>query len=80
MLTTKYLLDHIDALLLLSHDLDVRDREVAAKLREMADEFRIMISIAEIADLAAALNENAVALSGRTSLEPRRKMEIRQAT
>jgi len=78
MLPTKYLLDHIDALLFLSHDLDLKNREVAAKLREMADEFRIMISVTDIADLAAALNENTVAVSGATSLGARRKMEMRQ--
>jgi hypothetical protein len=58
MLQTKYLLDHIDALLLLSHD--VKDRAVSAKLREMADELRIMVSVADITDLAAALNPNAL--------------------
>jgi hypothetical protein len=50
MLQTKYLLDHIDALLRLSHD--VKDRAVAAKLREIVDEFRIMVSVADITDLA----------------------------
>ena len=58
MLPTKYLLNHIDALLRLSHD--VKDRAVSAKLREMADEFRIMVSVADITDFAATLNENAV--------------------
>ena len=58
MLSTKYLLDHIDALLRLSHD--VRDRAVSAKLREMADEFRIMVSVADITNFAAALNVNTV--------------------
>jgi hypothetical protein len=57
MLPTKYLINHIDALLRLSHD--VEDRAVSAKLREMADEFRIMISVADITDFAAALNKNA---------------------
>lgn len=75
---SKYFLDHIDALLLLSHDLDLEDREVAAKLREMADELRMMISVADVADLAAALNDNAVVVSGATRREPRQKMEIRQ--
>jgi hypothetical protein len=55
-LQTKYLLDHIDALLLLSHD--VRDRAIAARLREMADEFRIMVSVADISNLAATLSKN----------------------
>ncbi len=56
MLQTKYLLDHIDALLLLSHD--VADRAIAARLREMADEFRIMVSVADISNLAATLSRS----------------------
>jgi hypothetical protein len=42
MMPPEYLRKHIDALLRLSHD--VKDRAVAAKLREMADECRIMLS------------------------------------
>jgi hypothetical protein len=57
MIPTKYLLDHIDALLRLSHD--IKDRTVSAKLREMADEFRIMVSVADITELAAGLNKAA---------------------
>ncbi len=57
MLQTKDLLDHIDALLRLSHD--AGDRAIAAKLRQLADEFRIMVSVADISNLAATL--------GRTS-------------
>jgi hypothetical protein len=53
MLQTKDLLDHIDALLRLSHD--AGDRTIAAKLRQLADEFRIMVSVADISDLAATL-------------------------
>ena len=56
MLQPKYLLDHIDALLLLSHD--VGDRAIAARLREMADEFRIMVSVADISNLAATLSKS----------------------
>jgi hypothetical protein len=56
MLQTKYLLDHIDALLRLSHD--AGDRAIAARLREMADEFRIMVSVADISNLAATLSKN----------------------
>jgi hypothetical protein len=56
MLPTKYLLNHIDALMRLSHD--VSDRAASAKLREMADEFRIMVSVADVTGFAAALNEN----------------------
>ena len=58
MLTTKYLLNHIDALLRLSHD--VNDRAASAKLREMADEIRIMVSVADITDFAVALNKQVV--------------------
>jgi hypothetical protein len=61
MLQTEYLLKHIDGLLRLSHD--ISDRAVAAKLREMADEFRIMVSVADISDLAATLNKNAAPAS-----------------
>ena len=61
MLQTEYLLNHIDALLRLSHD--VKDRAVSSKLREIADEFRIMVCVADITDLAAALNKNAVPLA-----------------
>jgi hypothetical protein len=85
MLQTKYLLDHIDALLRLSHD--IKDRAVAAKLREMVDEFRIMVSVADITDLAARLNKNAVpptpdligtgAVPSATSLKPKRKRKKR---
>jgi len=56
MLQTKDLLDHIDALVRLSHD--AGDRAIAAKLRQMADEFRIMVSVADISDLAATLGKN----------------------
>jgi hypothetical protein len=56
MLQTKDLLDHIDALVRLSHD--AGDRAIAAKLRQMADEFRIMVSVADISDLAATLSKN----------------------
>ncbi|HEY6258269.1 MAG TPA: hypothetical protein VIY51_21000 [Xanthobacteraceae bacterium] len=55
MLQTEYILNHIDALVRLSHD--VKDRAVSAKLREMADEIRIMVSVADITSLAAGLSE-----------------------
>jgi hypothetical protein len=64
MFQAEYLLKHIDALLRLSHD--VEDRAVSAELREMADEFRIMVSVADITDLAAALNKNAVPLASNS--------------
>lgn len=85
MLPTKYLLNHIDALLRLSHDVD--DRAASAKLREMADEIRIMVSVADVTGFAAALNENAApptpdltgaaAISDATSPKPKRKVKRR---
>jgi hypothetical protein len=51
MVQTKHLLDHIEALLRISHD--ISDRAIAAKLREMADELRILVSVADVANLAA---------------------------
>ena len=54
MVSTKYLLDHIEALLRLSHD--AKDPAISAKIREMADELRIMISVADVTDLAAILS------------------------
>jgi hypothetical protein len=59
MLQTKDLLDHIDALVRLSYD--AGDRAIAAKLRQLADEFRIMVSVADISDLAATLSKPAPA-------------------
>jgi hypothetical protein len=58
MLPTTYLLNHIEALLRLSHD--AKDRAVSAKLREMADELRIMVSVADITDFAAEVSQKAV--------------------
>jgi hypothetical protein len=57
MLDTEYLLNHIEALLRFSHD--VKDRAVSAQLREMADELRIMVSVADITRFAMALNRKA---------------------
>ena len=54
MLQTKDILAHIDALVRLS--CDVNDRTVSEKLRHMADELRIMVSVADIASLAAGLS------------------------
>jgi hypothetical protein len=53
MLTPEYLRHHIDALLRLS--CVVEDPAVSAKLEEMADELRIMVSVTDIAGLAADL-------------------------
>jgi hypothetical protein len=61
MLPARYLLDHIDALLRLSHD--AKDRAASAKLREMADELRIMVSVADVADFAAELSQGTPHLS-----------------
>lgn len=57
MIPTEYLVDHIAALLRLSDD--IKDRAVSAKLREMADEIRIMISVADVTELVAELNKAA---------------------
>jgi hypothetical protein len=53
MLRPEYVRDHVDALLRLSRD--VEDQAVSAKLQEMADELRIMLSVADISELAAGL-------------------------
>jgi hypothetical protein len=72
MLSTRYLLDHIDALIRLSHE--VQDRTASANLREMADELRIMVSVADVTDLVATLHKNIVPLSpdlvGRDAVVP----------
>jgi len=54
MVSTKHLLDHIEALLRLSQD--AKDRATSAKIREMADELRILISVADVTDFAATLS------------------------
>jgi hypothetical protein len=57
-LKAEYLRHHIDALLRLSRD--VKDPAVSAKLQEMADEFRIIVSVADITGLAADLDRNSL--------------------
>jgi hypothetical protein len=57
MLQTKDILNHIDALVRLA--CDVNDRAVSEKLRHMADELRIMVSVADIANFAAGLGPKA---------------------
>jgi hypothetical protein len=57
MIQLEYLRKHIDALVALSYD--VKDRAVSEKLREMADECRIMLSLADVTDVAAGLNKSA---------------------
>src|SRR5260370_25203754 len=54
MVSTKHLLDHIEALLRLSQD--AKDRAISAKIREMADELRILISVADVTDFAPTLS------------------------
>jgi hypothetical protein len=51
----ELLRNHIDALLRLSHD--VEERAISARLREMADECRIMLSVADITDQVENLNK-----------------------
>jgi hypothetical protein len=53
----EFLRRHIDDLVALSHN--TKDRAVSGRLRELADECRIMLSLADISDLAAGLNKNA---------------------
>jgi hypothetical protein len=50
MLTAEYLRYHIDALLRLSRD--TKDPAASAKLQEMADELRIIVSVSEIVEIA----------------------------
>jgi hypothetical protein len=54
MLQVEYLRHQSDALLRLSQE--VEKSEVSAKLQEMVDELRIMVSVAEVASLAADLD------------------------
>jgi hypothetical protein len=49
----EYLRKHIDALMALSHD--VKDRAASARLRELADECRIMLSLADVSEMVAAV-------------------------
>jgi hypothetical protein len=54
----EFLRDHIDSLLQLSHE--VKERAISARLREMADECRIMLSVVDISQQVAALNQAAL--------------------
>jgi len=84
MVSNKHLLDHIEALLSISHD--VSDKAIAAKLREMADELRILISVADIADLAATLGNPAPAaapvpneiVAALYEAKPKRKRRVKE--
>jgi hypothetical protein len=81
MLQTKDILNHIDALVRLSHD--VNDRSTAEKLRHMADELRIMVSVADIADLAAGLSPKPSKLAhanGKLAIAKKTLAEIPEET
>ena len=82
MVSTKYLLDHIEALLRLSHDAE--DRAISAKIREMADELRILISVADVTDFAATVSSAAVPVSNEivTALygtKPKRRRRAKES-
>ena len=51
----EFLRKHIDSLMALSNE--AKDRAVSARLRELADECRIMLSVADISGLAADLTK-----------------------
>jgi len=67
-LKAEYLRRHIDALLRLSRD--VKDPAVSEKLQEMADEFRIIVSVADITGLAADLNRNDITSAAPAEVVP----------
>ena len=54
MLQVEYLRHQSDALLRLSRE--VEEPEASAKLQELADELRIMVSVADVTSLAANLD------------------------
>ena len=56
MLSAEYLRHHIEVLLRLSRE--VRDPAVSAKLQVIADEFRIIVSVADVTGLAADLKSD----------------------
>jgi hypothetical protein len=58
MMHLEYLRKHIDALVALSHD--VKDRAVSARLRELADECRIMLSLADVSEVVAGVIKSSV--------------------
>src|SRR5580693_1039875 len=49
----EYLRKHINVLVALSHV--AKDRAVSARLRELADECRIMLSLAEVSEVVAGI-------------------------
>lgn len=77
MLTPDYLRHHVEALSRLSGD--VKDPAAAAKLREMADELRIVISVTNVAALAADLKEIGLpSPPARLSLKPAEVVPFRR--
>jgi len=71
MLQSALLRDHADALKRLSGI--SREPAVAAKLEELVDELRIMISVAEISDLAASAPSALLALGPTPPARPGRR-------
>jgi len=71
MLQSALLRDHADALKRLSGV--SREPAVAARLQELADELRIMISVAEISNLAAGAPSPLGALGPTPPARPRRR-------
>jgi hypothetical protein len=53
MMDLEYLRKHIDALVALSHD--VKDRAVSVRRRELADECRIILSLADVSEVVAGV-------------------------
>jgi hypothetical protein len=83
MLSTRYLIDHIEALIRLSHE--IQDRAVSAKLRDIANELRIMVSVADISDLAAELKTTSSIPASQTlneavAAKPKRKRKKYRAS
>ena len=55
MMHLEYLRKHIDDLMALSYE--VKDSAVSAKLREMADECRIVLFLADVSNVATELRK-----------------------
>ena len=51
----EFLRKHIDSLMALSHE--AKDRAVSARLRELADECRIVLSVADISGLTSDITK-----------------------
>jgi hypothetical protein len=61
-----YLRKHVDDLMRLSFE--VKDRAASLELREMADECRIMVSLADINELAAGIKQQTFAIGDKDRL------------